>query len=343
MRSPLHRAAGLAALAFALGAALVLAPGSATAEPVRVASEAFGQPVEIEVRNLDGPRAERAIEEALKEISAIASLTDPTGAGTDGLGALNRSPAEGVVLDRRLLRLLARARDFCLWSRGAHNPLGGRTLLLWGFHGEAEARPTPGNLLQARAPDCRNLRLDAETARARRPLSASVDLWGFARGFAVDRAMETLQDFGATNAWVELGTFYRGLGKGPDGARGWPVSFEDRDELAESVKQVWLEDQALAYVHQIHRPLTIAGDVYAPFLDQRTGEPGEGVRGAIVVTDLTVDAQALAVSLSILGTREGQMRLGGLKPTPAVLWLLGEGDEGPPLLAASHWSLARAN
>ena len=50
-----------------------------------------------------------------------------------------------------------------------------------------------------------------------------------------------------------------------------------------------------------------------------------------------LDAEALAAGLFILGTRDGQHRVGGVRPSPSVLWALGSGA-GAPLLVEYHWS-----
>jgi hypothetical protein len=61
------------------------------------------------------------------------------------------------------------------------------------------------------------------------------------------------------------------------------------------------------------------------------------VTGVVTVTELAVDAEALAAALMILGNREGLLRAGVLRPSPAVLWLLG-GGEGVPVQAQHDWS-----
>ena len=58
---------------------------------------------------------------------------------------------------------------------------------------------------------------------------------------------------------------------------------------------------------------------------------------AVAVTELAVDAQGLAATMLILGPREGQLRMGTLRPRPSLLWFLGSG-EGRPLLVDYRWS-----
>ncbi|HEY8022345.1 MAG TPA: FAD:protein FMN transferase, partial [Thermoanaerobaculia bacterium] len=115
------------------------------------------------------------------------------------------------------------------------------------------------------------------------------------------------------------------------------ISLPALSGMPSPIGELLLRDQSVALVAADDRPLTIAGDVYSPFVDQRTGRPVEGVEGVAVRTLEGLDAQALAAGLFILGTRQGQLRVGGVRPEPGVLWVLGSGA-GEPLLVEYHWS-----
>jgi hypothetical protein len=56
----------------------------------------------------------------------------------------------------------------------------------------------------------------------------------------------------------------------------------------------------------------------------------------MALSDLAIDAQGLAAAMTITGPNEGLLRLGSLRPSPAVLWLLGSGS-GEPLQVDYHW------
>ena len=156
-------------------------------------------------------------------------------------------------------------------------------------------------------------------------------------GWAVDRAVKVLKERGAANGMVRVGPVRRGFGPGVDG-RGWRVALPRFAGLEEALAPVWLLDRALAVAAPLERRVVIAGDGYSRWIHQRTGRPAEGIAGVVAVTDLAADAQGLAATLAVAGPREGKMRLGGLRPAPSVLWLLG-GGEGEPLLMDHRWAL----
>lgn len=313
-----------------LGALLLLAPVIGPDDSVaalQVSTRAFGGEVLLVVADLPGERGEEALRRALQEVRDLAELSDPDGSRADGLGRLNAGAGTGPVpVDGRLAELLGRALEFCRWSDGANGPLGGRLYRLWDATPAADA-PLPEVLAPAvAAAGCDGLGIAAETGTALLESERRLDLRHLAPGFAADRAVAVLRQAGAANGLVTVAGVTRAFGAGP-GGRGWRVPLPDFPGLAASLGTVRLEDESLA--------VAVAGAT--PYLDLRRGSAAQGVLATLVVSELGVDAQGLASTLFITGSRDGQLRLGELRPRPSVLWLLGSGG-GTPLLVDYRWS-----
>lgn len=312
------------------------------AEPVRLSVAAFGTSAEVEVRGLPRSEAEAAARQALEEIFAVSRLVDPEARLSGGIGALNAAAGqeEPLPLAQSVAEMLVRGIQLCIWSNGAHGPLGGELYRLWGEDG----LPDPTDLRWALASaDCSRLGLSGGESPAATVAAGSriYPSW-MARGLAIDRAVNRLRGLGVDNAWLEIGPVVRALGPGPDG-HGWPLVLPPAAGSREPMAELWLEDQALAVVRAPAEPgrRPAAGWVAGPMpIDQRTGVPARGVVAVVVVIEKAWDAEALAASLFILGLREGQLRLGGYSPRPSILWLLGEG-KGEPLTSTYHWSELR--
>ncbi len=307
----------------------ILLLGALIAQPPagwRAAGEALGRAAEIEVRSVDAERAERALGAAFGRLrSAGTELMEAT-------ARLNAAAGAGpLALSPPVIELLARASDFCDWSEGAHGPAGGAVYRLW--HG---AVPQPG--ARRRAADsagCDRLRVDREAGTAELAAGSVLDLRGFAAGWAVDRAVDELERLGVAEAHVRLGTVERAVGAGPGGS-GWRAEPYLPGVRPGEIGTVRLRDRALAVVGR-EPALVIAGDRYPPHLNLRFAGPPAGVVATVAVTELAVDAQALATAMFVTPQREGMLRLGALRPQPSVLWLLGQG-EGPPLVTSHRWS-----
>ncbi len=312
---------------------LTLAAGTSAAEPIRLSADVFGTQAEIEIRDLPRDVATAAAHDALREIYDVSRLADPSGELPGGLGALNAAAgSEPQPLDARTADLVRRGLQYCLWTNGAHGPLGGHLYRLWGA---AEALPDPTELRAAViSASCNQMSLKSEETGMLAQIAAGsrVAAVGMARGYALDLAVEVLRSAGVENAWLELGNVYRAMGSGPEG-KGWLVSLPPAPGTKKPSDQVWLRDQALAIAG-----IEAAGaDPAIRYIDQRTGVPARGVVMVATVTELALDAEALAATLFVNGLREGHMRLGGLKPRPSVFWLLGQG-KGEALESTYRWS-----
>jgi thiamine biosynthesis lipoprotein len=333
----MHLILTLLLLASPVPARARLASPAANLEPVRFSAPAFGGQMEIEVRGLARSAAEAAIQEALGEVATLERATDP-GAPGSAVAALNAAAGAGPqAVDPKLSKLLARALEFCFWTEGAHGPLGRDLYRLWGLRAPAAALPDDAALQPAiAAASCSGLRYDTQKNTATLAAGSGLDLWGFAEGEAVDRSVETLKRHKAPTGFVQIGGVRRGFGAGP-GGNGWRVVLPLFEGLEQPLGEVWLRDQALAVASASRQALRIGGDLYPPYLNQRTGKPSSGVLAVIAGSELAVDAQALAATSMVLSPHEAQLRLGALRPQPAILWILGTG-QGTPLLLEYRWS-----
>lgn len=298
-------------------------------EPVRVSTRALGETVTLEVLGLRREPAQAAVRAALARLQEVevllASAVEGLNAGADAERTVGVEPGVAALLERSL--------SYCAWSRGAHGPLGGGLAAHWrATAGNPTPPPVPRALAESAA--CERLELDREGGTARIAAGSQVDLSGFAAGFAADRAVEALEAAGAANARVRIGRVVRTFGPGPPdaGGRGWPVTLPVFEGFEQPLDELLLRDASLALVWRADWP---AGRPI--HLDQRTGRPPDTVWAVVAVSELALDAQAVAVSALVLGAREGRFRIANLEPEPSVLWLLGRG-RGRPLLVELNWS-----
>ncbi len=310
-------------------------PAAATIEvPLRF----DGVEGKLSLRDLTPEAAAPLAAAVAAELTELAPLLSSTAAAPGGLAELNRAAGKGeTAIDPRLAELLERALRFCAWSGGAYGPLGGPLDRLWSFRYPASEELAPPDFEQAlAAARCDNLRLDTGHGQAELKAGSEIHLGGYAAAFAVDRAVAALQAGGAGNLMVELGSVQRGIGDGPDG-RGWRVSPPPIEGEGEPLPDLWLRDQSVALASRVTPGLV----PQALLLDHRRGRPAEGILAVIAASQLAVDAQGLAATLFVTGSREGQLRLGALQPRPAALWLLGAQGSDVPLVVEYNFSQLR--
>jgi FAD:protein FMN transferase len=300
--------------------------------PVRQSAQAFGKPMDLEVRDLPPESAREAIQQAIAGVVELQRLTDA------GVAALNAAAGKGPQpVDPQLLAVLARAMGFCEWSEGAHGPFGRDLYALWGLRSPASEPAHPPTADQVRqaaeAAACDRLTLDPRKGTAALAAGSGIDLLDFVEGAAVDRAVDLLRQHKAGDGFVRIGAVQRGFGPGP-GGKGWPVALPLFPGQEGAADLIYLRDRAVSTAAQSDHPL-LGGTL--SYVNQRTGRLAPGTLATVAVTEVALDAEALATSMLILGPREGQLRVGAMRPRPSLLWFLGSG-EGAPLIVDYRWS-----
>lgn len=324
------------AAAAATVASLARSAEKPTAGPVVANTTLLGAPLHFET-----PPGRDVSPALLAAVTAAREAAAALESGGAVLAALHTAAGSGPQkVPAPLPAVLARTLAFCRWSQGTHGPLGGSLYALWGLRERRPSLPGDDAVEQAiAAAACDRLTVDATAGTVTLAPGSRVDLWGFAAGAVLDRAAESLAAHGIRNASLTLGGVQRGVGPGPDG-RGWPLRVVVPPALAGFTSNLELRDQAFTLVSTADGELRAGGETYAPYLDQRRGRPVAGVVATVAVTELALDAQALATTLFITGTRRGSLLLGQLQPPPAALWMLGDG-KGEPLVTDYRWGFRR--
>jgi thiamine biosynthesis lipoprotein ApbE len=310
---------------------LVALAAPAAGEPLRLAGRAFDRRAEIEVRDLGSADAERAIQEAFRELERA----------RQDLRAIEATarPGEPVALDAPQAELVRRALGVCYWSEGAVGPLGAAVFRLWGLRFPVTSFPVPGEMQAAvEAARCDRAALDPATRVLTLAPGSELDFFPFEVGWAVDRAAARLRAAGARNFWIEVGGVARAAGGGATG-QGWRYEPPLVGGQLEPLAAFFLRDRAIALLRPTDRPLRVAGESFPPYVDLRRGRPGApAIAGVFVVTELAVDALAVGYAMFALGPRDGTLLIGALPERPSIRWLLGSG-EGPPVLTDVNWGV----
>lgn len=123
-----------------------------------------------------------------------------------------------------------------------------------------------------------------------------LDLGGIAKGFAVDRAIETLRAHGITRGLVNAGGDLAAFG-----SDGETVHIRDPHDARWSVARVAIMDEALASSGGRLDLLGSTGMSASAVIDARTGEPARAIGGATVRAPTCVIADALTKVVMVAG------------------------------------------
>ncbi len=266
--------------------------------------------------------AEAALLQAEARLRAIEARMSTWLADSE-LGRLNSAAAgKEVPLSAESLAVLRTAFE-------AHRQTGGvfdvtcRPLVeLWRAAGRLGAVPSQSELAAARTASSWQQIVLTDAGAVKRSHTARVDLGGIAKGYAIDRAAEVLQDAGCNAGLVDVGGDLRCFGR-PPAAEIWTVDVQSSsdDAVAATIR---VPDGAVATSGNYARFTKIAGRRYSHIVDPRSGRPVEGVPSVTVVAKTAVLADVWATALSVLGPN-------GLKRLPegieALMIVGSEGDD----------------
>ena len=173
---------------------------------------------ELVLAGEDEVRMRAAGEEALAEIARVEAQLSFYRSDSEIVGLNARAGTGAVRVDPRLFALLRRCAELSRATEGAFDVTVGPLMRAWRFVKAKGQVPTEEELAEARAETGMHLlEFDEESFAVgfARP-GAELDLGGYGKGYAVDRAMDLLREAGVSRALLNGGgSSVAALGAGP--------------------------------------------------------------------------------------------------------------------------------
>lgn len=247
-------------------------------------------------------------EEALDEIDRIEaqlSLYKPT----SEIAHINaRAAHEPVRVSPPVFRLLEHAQRLSAETGGAFDISIAPLVRCWGFMGGTGRMPDPLAVEEARRKvgmDLIHLD-DREFTVSFARDGVMLDLGAIGKGYALERAVELLQDAGVTSAMIHGGTStVHAIGR-PPGDEPWKIAIEQpRQDAAQPGKLlalVPLENESMSVSAIWGRSFQSGEKSYGHVIDPRTGQPAEAALLSAVVLPSATETDALSTALLTMGS-----------------------------------------
>lgn len=195
-------------------------------------------------------------------------------------------------------------------SDGAFDPTIGPLVDLWGFGPASAGRQVPphGRIQEALGKigfrHVRTRRVPAAVTKNRPDIE--VDLSGIAKGFAVDKLAEHLEEQGVFHYLVEIGGELRARGLSPR-RRAWRIGVERPIAGRRAIQRiVALDGGAIATSGNYRIFFEDDSARYSHIIDPRSGEPVDHELASVtVIGRSTMQADALSTALMVLGPDAG--------------------------------------
>lgn len=257
---------------------------------------------ELVLHGQDPVRLRAAGEEALAEIERLdaqLSLYRPD----SEVSRINRLGArEPVWVERWLFELVQQAVNVSRATHGAFDITIAPLIRAWGLASGGGRVPEEPDLSAARdRVGYHRLILDEQrsTIAFDRP-GVEVDLGAIGKGYAVERAVESLVENGVSSALIHGGTSsIHAVGSPPDQA-AWRVGIA-RPEKDKIIRTIDLNDSSLSVSSVSGKSFCAHGQEYGHVLDPRAGCPVSGAALAAVTGPSATLCDAVSTALLVLG------------------------------------------
>ncbi len=245
----------------------------------------FGTLVEVTVYGEDEPKARQAVAAVMHEFQRLhnmlhawkpSELTDLNTALAQGKGKEVSPELETILVD---------AMQLSGQSGGLFNPAIGGLIRAWGFEADdfKPVLPDPKKIaaLTRAHPQMDDLVLEGHVVSSRNP-AVQIDLGGYAKGYALDRAATILRQMGVRNALLNIGGNILALGA--HGDRPWRVGIQHPRKPGPLATLDLQDGEAIGTSGDYQRFFEVAGKRYCHLIDPRTGQPVQGVQAVTIIT-----------------------------------------------------------
>jgi thiamine biosynthesis lipoprotein len=290
----ISRALWLPCAAISLGWLLMLAACSKEVPVYQEQGYVFGTLVEVSVYGEEGAEARQAVASVMREFQRLHNMLHAW--QPSELSELNTAFAQGrsKQVSPELAAILKDAARLSAQSGGLFNPAIGGLVQLWGFHADEFKAALPDTTKVAALvksnPQMSDLIFDGDRVSSRNK-AVQIDLGGYAKGYALDRAADLLKQQGIHNALINIGGNVLALGS--HGDRPWRVGIQHPRKPGPLATLELHDGEAIGTSGDYQRYFELGGKRYCHLIDPRNGQPMQGVQA---VTILTHGAQAGTLS-----------------------------------------------
>lgn len=289
----------LAALALLLW--LLLGP-QATPQIESIQTPLLGKTLFVEVLPEDGglARTRAALSAAVRQAQSVEILMSSDDMNSD-IARLNAAPAhQNIPMSADTLTLLNVARRYYDECKHSFDITLAPIIDLWNQAQHDQTLPTDAQLLSVRnGTDWHSFIFDNGSVRKKNAQSR-INLNAVAKGYAIDRVVQTLKTAGIDSGSVQIDSNIRVFGSHPPfGHKQLPIL--NPFDITQEITQYAFQNAAVGTSGNRARFITINGQNYSHLIDPRTLKPTLVSASVTVVAPSAIAADAWATALAVLG------------------------------------------
>lgn len=267
----------------------------------------LGTYLQLSVWTSDEAKGKEMIEASFKRIQEIEGKMSVNIENSEISTVNNNAGLKPVEVSSDTAFVLNRAVYYAALTKGAYDPTIGTLVKLWGIGTDRENVPTQKEIKSALEHVNYNaVRFQEGNKVVLAEEGMFIDLGGIAKGFAADEVTRILRESGIEHAMINLGGNVYALGNKTDGTN-WKVGIQDPFEpTGTHMGIVEIADKTVVSSGNYERYFMKDDIRYHHILDPKTGYPANnGVISTTIITDSSIDADALSTGAYVLGLEKG--------------------------------------
>lgn len=276
-------------------------------QPVRLQGQIFGSFWLATLPDEWSPEQVKQLEAGIQGELEKVDLAMSTYKTNSELNQFNRAPLnQWVDISPALFEVLNISQAVATTSQGAFDVTLGGLVNLWSFGPEARPETIPdAELLKERLADTgyKFLELDINQQAARRQRNSFIDLSGVAKGYAVDKVAQWLQEQSVENFLVNVGgeiivAGYRAK------EQPWRIGIEVPDGRQQTAHHILpLSNESIATSGDYRNFYEVDGRRMSHTIDSKTGWPiNHNLASVTVIHPSNAVADAWATAFMVMGT-----------------------------------------
>jgi len=271
--------------------------------------------------------ANKCIQAGFEQLESIDNQM--SGYKTDSeLTRLNTAAYERPVqVSPPLFEVLQSSIAFSRKTEGAFDITVGPLVDLYHSAADEKVAPSPEQIEQAKEKvGFEKLKLDEQNKTVKFTVNGmKLDLGGIAKGYAIDKAVEAMQNCGALGGIVDVGGDIRCFGAPPRDKNTWLVGLQDPTETEVAIGTgkllltLKVSDAAVTTSGDYRRFVLIDGKKYSHIMNRDTGSSADGLSSVTIISKNATEADALATAVSVMGQEKGLALIEKIPQTEAIL------------------------
>jgi thiamine biosynthesis lipoprotein len=268
-----------------------------------------------------GSNAKNATEKALQRISDIENKMS-VNIETSEITKLN---AKAGISEEKLstdtYSVIEKSVQYSKLTQGALDATIEPIVKLWGIGTDKERIPSQNEIDEKlKLVDYNDIILDSKNSTASlRRIGQAIDLGAIAKGYTADEVKKVLISNKIDSALINLGGNVYAIGNKPDGT-SWNIGVQNPlDTRGQYIGTISVTDKSIVTSGNYERYFIKDGKRYHHIFDSKTGYPSEaGIISTTIISDNSIDGDALSTSTYILGLIKGLKLVESIKGVDAI-------------------------